>query len=75
MSITTIFSLATKLLAIVKYLPDLFAIGKKIYDIIKNDDEMESPSTTELLQKLKETEPSARATFEEIQKAFAKVKE
>ncbi len=75
MSLTLIYQIAVKALAILKYVPDLFSIGKAIYNVIKNDDDMETPTTAELLNKLKEGESSAKETFEEIQKAFSKVKE
>lgn len=72
MTVTAIFSILSKLSLIIRYIPDLIRIGKAIYEIIKKDESMETPSTIELLEKIKEGESDVKKTFEEIQNAFSK---
>lgn len=74
MSITAILSGVSRFFKILPHLKSLVQIGLKIYEAIKGDDEMENPSTVEVLEAVKRGESSVKDTFAEIQKAFAKVK-
>lgn len=51
------------IIGILSYLPEIITLANKIIKLIKEDPELESPSRTELLKKVKDAK-----SFEELKK-------